>query len=68
LNRRSLIFNAFVLFLLFTLKHIIEFKMNGHPWLGALCPELVAVSALFGVIMYGVGEAVEWIKKSRGYL
>lgn len=68
MNRRALIFNAFVLFLLFTLKHIIEFKMNGHPWQNAFCLELLSVSALFSVIMYGVGEAVEWIKKNRGYL
>lgn len=68
MNRGELILNAVVLFLLFTLKHIIEFRMNGRPWRGALCLELVAVSVLFSVIMYGVGEAVEWIKKNRGYL
>jgi len=68
LNRRDRILNVFILFLLFTVKHIIEFRMNGQPWRRALCPELVAVSALFSVAMYGVGEAVEWIKKNRDYL
>jgi hypothetical protein len=68
MNRVGLILNSLIFFLLFTLKHIIEFRMNGYPWQGALCFELVMVSTLFSVIMYGVGEAVEWIKKNRDYL
>jgi len=68
LNRRDRLLNVFILFTLFTVKHVIEFRMNGRPWRGALCPELVTVSILFSAVMYGAGEAVEWIKKNRDYL
>ena len=68
MNRRDHTLNALVLFILFTMKHVIEFKMNGYPWIEALCPELLAISALFSLILYSVGETVEWLKKNRGYL
>lgn len=68
MNHRDRILNALILFILFTLKHVIEFRMNGHPWQNALCRDLVAISALFSLIMYGVGVAVDWLKKNRGYL
>lgn len=64
MNRRSRLLNCLGLFLLWNLKHMYEFRLNGWPVWPALRPGLVAVPALICGALFLAGEprVLEWMR------
>jgi len=57
--------NQFVFLILFTIKHIYEFYLNGVDIMYAFTGTVLIGPVLFVFYLFIISEAVEWIKEQN---